>query len=75
MTRTATRDASIFGGSGDPAHELAGPARRRARRSPGPPQLCAGWRVRHLAALMPMPLRYSTRQFIAEMIRTRGLLI
>jgi uncharacterized protein (TIGR03083 family) len=36
------------------------------------PTLCAGWRVRHVVAHMTMPLRYSKRQFIAEMIKAGG---
>jgi uncharacterized protein (TIGR03083 family) len=34
--------------------------------------LCTGWRVREVVAHMTMPLRLSTPQFIAEMLRSRG---
>jgi uncharacterized protein (TIGR03083 family) len=36
------------------------------------PSLCTGWRVREVVAHMTMPLRLSTPQFIAEMLRSRG---
>lgn len=36
------------------------------------PSLCTGWRVREVVAHMTMPLRLSTPQFVAEMIRSRG---
>jgi uncharacterized protein (TIGR03083 family) len=36
------------------------------------PSLCRGWRVREVVAHMIMPLRLSTPQFIAEMLRSRG---
>jgi uncharacterized protein (TIGR03083 family) len=34
--------------------------------------LCAGWRVRDVAAHMTMPFRYSTARFVAELARARG---
>ncbi|MET3809628.1 maleylpyruvate isomerase family mycothiol-dependent enzyme [Arthrobacter sp. UYEF3] len=36
------------------------------------PSLCTGWRVREVVAHLTMPLRLSTPQFIAEMLRSRG---
>ena len=34
--------------------------------------LCDGWRVREVVAHMTMPFRYSTAQFVYEVIRSRG---
>jgi uncharacterized protein (TIGR03083 family) len=36
------------------------------------PSLCEGWRVREVVAHMSMPFRYGGRQFLAEMVRSRG---
>jgi uncharacterized protein (TIGR03083 family) len=36
------------------------------------PSLCAGWRVREVAAHILMPLRYPARRFLAELARSGG---
>jgi uncharacterized protein (TIGR03083 family) len=36
------------------------------------PSLCEGWRVREVVAHMTMPFRYSTRQFLGELVRSGG---
>jgi uncharacterized protein (TIGR03083 family) len=36
------------------------------------PSLCAGWRVREVAAHILMPLRYPAWRFLAELARDRG---
>jgi|GEM_PF-250915 uncharacterized protein (TIGR03083 family) len=36
------------------------------------PTLCAGWRVREVAAHMTMPFRYSAARFALELARSRG---
>jgi len=36
------------------------------------PTLCAGWRVREVVAHIIMPFRYSSRQFVFELARSRG---
>jgi len=36
------------------------------------PTLCAGWRVRDVAAHITMPFRYSGRRFMLELARSRG---
>ncbi len=46
-----------------------------AALSPGAwdqPSLCAGWRVREVAAHILMPLRYPAWRFLAELARDRG---
>ncbi|MFD0906097.1 maleylpyruvate isomerase family mycothiol-dependent enzyme [Actinomadura sediminis] len=37
------------------------------------PSLCAGWRVREVAAHMSMGFRYSFARTVAELVRARGL--
>jgi uncharacterized protein (TIGR03083 family) len=43
---------------------------------PGPswdePSLCAGWRVREVAAHITMPFRYGRGRFVLELARSRG---
>lgn len=72
MTRTVTDDASIMEAVVAQRHELAELLGDLPVEAWDQISLCAGWRVRHVVAHMTMPLRYSTRRFIAEMIKARG---
>ena len=36
------------------------------------PSLCAGWTVRHVVAHLTMPFRYSTPQFVLELVKSGG---
>jgi uncharacterized protein (TIGR03083 family) len=72
MTGAVTEDAGLMEEVAAQRRELAILFGGLAVDAWDHPTLCAGWRVRHVVAHMTMPLRYSKRDFVTEMIKSRG---
>ena len=72
MNRTGTLDNDIMDEVTAQRHELTVLLAKLPVQAWDHPSLCAGWHVRHVVAHMTMPLRYSTRRFITEMVKARG---
>jgi uncharacterized protein (TIGR03083 family) len=72
MTRPTAEDADLMEAVAAQRRELAALLGGLAPEAWDRPSLCAGWRVRDVVAHMTMPLRYSTRRFITEVVKARG---
>jgi uncharacterized protein (TIGR03083 family) len=72
MTRSSVQDADLTETIAADHRELAAVLSNLPAESWDAPSLCAGWRVREVAAHITMPFRYSNARFAIEMIRARG---
>jgi uncharacterized protein (TIGR03083 family) len=72
MTRSLTTDAQVSVWIAAERRELAEVLSGLPAQSWETASLCAGWRVREVAAHMTMPFRYSSVRFVAEVVRSGG---